>query len=279
MSRPPLPVDPYELTERIKDNFPTQLLELRRWVLWGWNEAKQEKIILDRINKPEAWENFDNASTLLINGPGACGFMFAIGDGVTCVDLDEVLHDGVAEEWAQRIVENISSYTEVSPSGTGLHIICKVSNPDLQSIRRNNIEFYTNKRWLCVTGDLYESRNILYETDGAMYRLYASLKKRKPILKSLPLAKNEIPASDKELLEKMFSSKNGKKIRVVWEGGGNYGSPSEGDMALMSYLGYWTGCNSSRMKNLFLQSQRGAREKAKRNDYLEWTISKIIGGR
>ena len=276
MSRPPIPVDPYELTQRLIDNFPPDLLRLKHWALWGWNEHTQKKIICDRIDKPDTWGNFEEASKILINSPAATGFLFAVGNGVACVDLDDVLHNGIANATAQRIVDNVSSYTEISPSGTGLHILSTISNPSFGSKRHENIEVYTSKRWLCVTGDVYQSRKTLYEADGAISRLLASLERRKPLLKPLPLKKNEIPISDSDLLKNMFNSRNGDKIRLVWDCRSSHSTPSEGDMALICYLGYWTGYDVSRMKDLFLQSPRGTRDKAKREDYIDRMIEKVM---
>ena len=37
-------------------------------------------------------------------------------------DVDGCVHDGKLDEWAQEIVDELDSYTELSPSGTGIHI-------------------------------------------------------------------------------------------------------------------------------------------------------------
>jgi len=47
-------------------------------------------------------------------------------EGLTYIDIDHCRNaDGSIEPWAQAIVDAIDSYTEVSGSGTGLHIVCR----------------------------------------------------------------------------------------------------------------------------------------------------------
>jgi hypothetical protein len=51
------------------------------------------------------------------------GFVFN-GDGIAGVDLDGCRNPetGAIAPWAQRIIDDFASYTEVSPSGTGVKI-------------------------------------------------------------------------------------------------------------------------------------------------------------
>jgi primase-polymerase (primpol)-like protein len=51
------------------------------------------------------------------------GFVFT-GDGLAGVDLDGCRdpQTGAIAPWAQRIIDDFASYTEVSPSGTGVKI-------------------------------------------------------------------------------------------------------------------------------------------------------------
>ena len=51
---------------------------------------------------------------------------------VSGIDLDHVIReDGMLEEFAEEIVEQMNSYTEYSPSGRGLHILCKTAVKDI----------------------------------------------------------------------------------------------------------------------------------------------------
>src|SRR5713101_7654112 len=55
------------------------------------------------------------------------GLGFAITDGVVLIDLDGCRNpeSGIIEPWAQFILDFLSCPTEISPSGTGLHIYVK----------------------------------------------------------------------------------------------------------------------------------------------------------
>jgi primase-polymerase (primpol)-like protein len=60
---------------------------------------------------------------------GYCGvgFVFSSDDPYVGIDLDGCRNPqtGYIEPWALEIVRRLNSYTEISRSGTGLHIIAK----------------------------------------------------------------------------------------------------------------------------------------------------------
>jgi hypothetical protein len=68
------------------------------------------------------------------------GFVFdAERDGIAGIDLDGCRDPTTGEiaEWAMKIVRSINSYTEISPSGTGVKIFCRVDPvPVLRGNRR-----------------------------------------------------------------------------------------------------------------------------------------------
>jgi hypothetical protein len=71
--------------------------------------------------------------------------------GVTCIDLDGVLAaDGTLDTRAQTIVDTCDSFTEISPSGKGLHIFVLGTLP--RALKGRHIELYAFERYICVTG-------------------------------------------------------------------------------------------------------------------------------
>jgi putative DNA primase/helicase len=52
--------------------------------------------------------------------------------------------------WAEEIVRYFDSYTELSPSGTGIHILVKAKAP--ASMKRSGLEMYSTERYLTMTG-------------------------------------------------------------------------------------------------------------------------------
>ena len=75
------------------------------------------------------------------------------------VDLDECLDDGKLKSWAKPIVDGAASYTEVSPSRTGLKTFL-FADPTEVIRRRTEVRFgkaehmemYHHGRYFCVTG-------------------------------------------------------------------------------------------------------------------------------
>lgn len=63
------------------------------------------------------------------------GFEFNSG-GIVGVDFDHCIQGGKLDAWAAAWVERFNSYTEVSPSGTGLHTFAAASCPARRSRSR-----------------------------------------------------------------------------------------------------------------------------------------------
>jgi putative DNA primase/helicase len=82
--------------------------------------------------------------------------VFSSGDPFCGVDLDGCRdpETGEMEHWAKEIVEALSSYAEVSPSGRGVHIIAKGKAPT--PFKRDRIEMYSIERFFTVTGQVLE---------------------------------------------------------------------------------------------------------------------------
>ena len=74
----------------------------------------------------------------------------------TGIDLDGCVdpQTGEVAAWAMEIVRYFDSYTEVSVTGTGLHIIIEGEIPNR---RKGEIEVYSSKRFFTVTGHELES--------------------------------------------------------------------------------------------------------------------------
>jgi hypothetical protein len=97
----------------------------------------------------------------LATGKPFSGIGFAITDGYVLIDLDECRDPkaGTIEEWAQFIVDFLHCPTEISPSGTGLHIYVKSQNGTcLKSLKRvfntgekRGIEIYASGRYSTVS--------------------------------------------------------------------------------------------------------------------------------
>ena len=61
--------------------------------------------------------------------------------------------DGEIALWALEIARYFDSYTELSATGTGLHIILRGNVPNR---RKGDVEVYSSKRFFTVTGHVVE---------------------------------------------------------------------------------------------------------------------------
>lgn len=90
------------------------------------------------------------------------GLFLGIDNVVCCMDLDHSLKDGFpANEEICRVADNAGSYTEISVSGTGLHIFFKMQESAKHFPLRKDFcdgVFYTSDRFVRLTGNLYENR-------------------------------------------------------------------------------------------------------------------------
>lgn len=84
------------------------------------------------------------------------GWVFAEDAGIVGIDLDNCIDEaGQVEEWAAKIVDTFRSYTEISPSGHGLHIFVYGAIPKaLGPVPGGKIEMYSRDRYFTVTGDM-----------------------------------------------------------------------------------------------------------------------------
>ena len=150
---------------------PAELRALAQWVTWRL-ETRNGKLTKVPYNprtgtraasdNPRTWGSFEAALRAFELGPGrynGLGFVFSDADPYVGVDLDKCRHPetGAVEPWAVEIVRRLASYTEVSPSGTGLHIIVKGQLPPGRR-RKGHIEMYSSGRFFTMSGHRFEAR-------------------------------------------------------------------------------------------------------------------------
>jgi putative DNA primase/helicase len=189
--------------------------------------------------------------------PGV-GFVFTSGDPYVGVDLDGCRDPGTGEieEWARRIIGALDSYSEVSPSGSGVHIIGKGTLPP-GGRKRGSFECYDSGRFFTVTGEhLDGTPHEIKERGEVLRRLHrrvfgeAEQKSNEHIERR---AGNGL--SDHEIIARAMRATNGGEFAKLWCGESNgHASASEADLALCSYLRFWTGGNPEAMDRLFRQS-------------------------
>jgi hypothetical protein len=204
------------------------------------------------------------------------GFVLGYRSGIVGIDLDDVLHsDGrVAHQKYLQLADTFNSYTELSPSGTGLHVLIGAQYEGGR--RMDGLEVYGQGRFFTVTGKSYGHPRPLANRQAEVLQLVADIdtlrgKSGKGTLNWDAPQKYE----DEEVYRMAQTAANGQKFFDLWNGQWQsyYGSQSEADVALVNIIGFYTD-NVHQIQRMFLLSGLGQRDKAKRNDYVLQLIAK-----
>jgi hypothetical protein len=275
----------------------TNMRDLRQWLCWRQEErmGKATKIPYSpstgqraSSTNPQTWAGYQEALRACEEqGYGGIGFVFTPEDDLCGVDLDGCLNPetGEMEGWAQEIVEELDSYTEVSPSGTGVHVLVRATLPEGRN-RKGRFEAYDQGRYFTVTGthlagtpqNIEERQGELRDVVRRVFGEENTNGHTKPVAAHVPPTEgNEI--SDTEIVQKALSASNGERFGRLWAGDvSTYGSHSEADLALCGMLAFWTGGEAMRIDSLFRQSGLH-RKKWDREDYRNRTIAEALSGK
>jgi primase-polymerase (primpol)-like protein len=196
------------------------------------------------------------------------------------VDIDKCidLATGEIAPWAQAIIDRLNTYTELSQSQTGLHIIGTGTLPPGRR-RQDRIEMYDEGRFFALTGQHYPGTSLTIEDrQSVLDALHRDLfPPTTPPCTPAPRMPSAMSLTDSELLSRMFAARNGAMVQHLWAGDtSGYASHSEADLALCSYLAFWTGGDASRIDALFRQSGLYRIDKWNRHDYRERTIGTAL---
>jgi putative DNA primase/helicase len=163
----------------IIENIPNEMKKLPQWVLWKFELDKNNrwtkvpyhpKPYRASSNKPRTWSTFKAVwIAYQAGGFDGVGFVFSENDEFIGIDLDHIFDaDGNVKEsepWALDVLEQLKgSYTELSPSGEGLHIIVRGSLPepggnDGKPGGQPHLEIYQSGRYFTITGHLWSNDN------------------------------------------------------------------------------------------------------------------------
>lgn len=237
-----------------------------------------------KSNDPATWSDFGAAIEALKNGYSGLGF--CLTPPYCAVDLDGCRVNGHDEPWASEIISELGSYTELSPSGRGVHVIVKGELPPGPRQKdfggdHVGVGLYdaARGRYLTMTGNRIGGNGTIVERTAELGRIHARLfpPKSKAQPKSKAKATTVGGAVDDDLIERARTANDGGKFARLWDGQwqGAYASQSEADLALCAKLAFWTDRDAGRIDAYFRRSGL-MREKWDRADYREGTIQKAI---
>jgi hypothetical protein len=128
-------------------------------------DKKPGKCPCMKYGTPEDRANNLRSLDHLLTRPKQAGFQRWVSknEGFVFVDLDHVrnVNTGEVEPWAEQLIEQLDSYTEISASGTGFHIVCKGTLPeDVEPSPDSKVEIYSGasrpNKLIAMTGDVID---------------------------------------------------------------------------------------------------------------------------
>ncbi len=148
-----------------------ELQGLRQWVCWCYEKDRNGKPTKVPYNartggkashsNPHTWSSYDQAvyardHRFTFDDRSYDGIGFVFNNDYTGIDLDHCIdpETGEPNAWAQAIIDRVDSYTELSPSGTGVHIIARGTIP--KGVKRPEIEMYCRARFFTISGKTLE---------------------------------------------------------------------------------------------------------------------------
>ena len=269
------------------DNIPKEMKDLPNWVLWRYRlrDGKKTKIPYSvtgkpaKSNDPETWTSFDKAARLMSEYDGV-GFMLGNSPFVG-IDLDHCLDTAERKARAKQLVTDCNTYAEISPSGTGLHIIGKA---DLEKgFRDNDIEVYPSGRYFTVTGNSFGDALPVGNIQSVVDRLQKSIKGSRtaaPSQAAIPASPKALPLDVAEIVARIRKSEKGPAFSALFDRGETAAyqyNNNRADQALMNMLAFWTNGDRELMRQIFSESALAQREKwQKRPDYQDRTINTTL---
>lgn len=256
------------------ENIPERLKAIPQWVCWSYiykhDRKKWDKVPFHAPTRahadstgPETWCSFEDAVRFSSHYDGI-GFVVTHSTGLVIIDLDDKLDNPATEEEHkvyQAIYNNFATYTELSPSGRGVHIVCEgnlgndAEGKPVAGMRpsKGHIEVYAAKRYLAFTGNtdlsglsfIPQGCATVTEVDncqGELDQLIAYLGKQSTG-SAIAIGDIDVPQTKthQEVIDACAAQSNGATFVELYHGrwqhlGIGDGSQSGPDMSFMEFL-------------------------------------------
>ena len=294
--------------------FPQELKDLNRWIVRTADKrpcsAYEENESLGPIDPHDEQYQADYNTamgaldqTTLFAG---AGFVFNYADGYTGTDFDDCVNPDTMEIRSDvlEIIKKVDSYTEFSPSRSGVHIFTKgwqfpIGPEGQQGAKVGKAEMYSGKRYFTVTGN-HVPGTPLTVNDRDLDWLYEPIVTNREFFEAKKKADGTSASSGDSscvvtlkkpgvILQKYNTLMNGTILRSKDTTGSSdfaieddavileYESQSSADYALLRLIADKLNTDdATAIKEEFLKSPLGQRPKATRGDYLERSITKLL---
>jgi hypothetical protein len=283
-------------------NIPNELQELPQWLLWKFetdSKGRRKKVPYSvqghkaGVKKKSAWSSFENIQEGYLNGEwDGIFFVLTESDPFCGLDLDHVVRGKKVCRWMEKqasrfpvnfphpkeIDSLFDSYTEKSPGGDGLRILCRGELPG-SGRKMGDFEIYDRLRLLSITGHCRKGTQIVDAQDviTELYRRLPRRKEQESIAQLDWCDKHPQGISDNRIQREMKSNIN---ALALWGGKlDGYGSHSEADLALVNYLAYYAGPYPAIIDRLFRMSKLVRAKWEERDDYRLGTLNTVIASK
>jgi len=248
-----------------RDNIPQELEERPQWIVWRFEDhgkPKPDKVPYNpknrwkaKSNNSSTWGSYAQAVEVYQKGGyDGIGFMFSENDPYTGIDLDHSVRNGELFTKTQNIVDQFNSYTELSPSGEGVHIIIKGKKLG-KGCKKPGIEVYDYKQFFTFTGNhLPGTPESIEKRQEELNKFYYDTfgEPDKSTTKKIPSDLPPLCLSDEELINIALSATNGEKFKKLLDGAWkpDYPSQSEADLAFCAWVAFYSQKNSLQMDRI-----------------------------
>lgn len=192
------------------ETIPAELRTLPTWIRWKSvpDTPKPRKIPVRpsapdcaKSNDPSTWGTFGDAFSN-VGKDGTCGVGFVFSGDYFGIDLDGCLtEEGRPDAKAADLISRFSTYTEISPSGTGLHLIGRGTLKGHRGMNRSGVELYDKGRYFTMTGNAFPgATGAIAECQSALDELVAEMDPPRP---ARPVDRGRIVERARAYVEKM----------------------------------------------------------------------------
>ena len=195
---------------KLSENHLYQELRIRdQWTTW--QNIKGSKVPNCTVTDPLTFSSFEEVR----DSPNK-GFVLTVDDPFTVIDLDHCLK---ATPGGISILPKISdillkfaSYTEISPSGTGLHIWIKGYSG--QGIKKSEAEVYSNERYITVTLSPFFN-NPIRDCQRELDELISAMGREPDVFPGEKVSSKPIPETPSKTELRLLYTRS-KEFRDLW---------------------------------------------------------------
>lgn len=271
---------------------PSNISNLLSWILWKLEKREgkytktpyQKNGKMAKVNDKNTWDRLNN----IINKDGfsGIGFVFNMDHNIIGIDIDHCIENGKINDEAEYWIKRFNSYTEISQSGTGIHILVEMDKQELKKyvqetygtetgLKRKLGECYFTGRYFAMTGNIFNNLNQIKSTKLSYIKDFLEYitQDSKPIEKIEPANIKNTGIStlaDSEIIS--LATKYNNNFQYLYNEMGQKGN-SEGDQSLINILAFYTK-DAGQIKRMMLNSSRMRAKFTKHPTYLNRSIQK-----